>query len=61
MQTNNPRKQELEQIARKVRVLRAFSKETGFHTTRSVGTLLASLTPDELYEVAELSEISPVT
>jgi len=55
MQTNNPRNQELEQIARKVRVLRNFTKDTGFFTTRSVGTLLQNLSPDELVTVAELS------
>ena len=55
MQTNRS-KQELEQIAHKVKVLRAFTRDTGFFTTRSVGTLLQNLSPDELATVAELSE-----
>jgi hypothetical protein len=54
MQTNRS-KQELEQIAHKVKVLRAFTRDTGFFTTRSVGTLLQNLSPDELATVAELS------
>jgi len=57
MQTN--RKQELEQIAHKVKVLRAFTRETGFYTTRSVGALCQNLTPDELATVAELSTTEP--
>jgi hypothetical protein len=61
-QNNNPQRQkELEQIAHKVSVLRKLTKETGFFTTRSVGSLLSALSPDELVTVAELSEITPST
>jgi hypothetical protein len=53
MQTD--RKQELEKIAHKVKVLRAFTRDTGYFTTRSVGQLLQNLNADELATVAELS------
>jgi hypothetical protein len=57
MQQN--RKQELEQIARKVKALRAFTKDTGYFTTRSVGQLLQNLDADELATVAEMSMVEP--
>jgi hypothetical protein len=50
MQTD--RKQELEKIAHKVKVLRAFTRDTGYFTTRSVGQLLQNLNADELATVA---------
>jgi hypothetical protein len=59
MQPN--RKEELAKIAHKVKVLRAFTKDTGFFTTRSVGQLLQNLSPDELATVAELSTAEPVS
>jgi hypothetical protein len=58
---NSQRQKELEQIAHKVSVLRKLTKETGFFTTRSIGSLLAALSPDELVTVAELSDITPQT
>jgi len=57
MQPN--RKQELEKIAHKVKVLRAFTRDTGFYTTRSVGKLLQNLDEEELATVAELSMTEP--
>jgi hypothetical protein len=57
--TMTNRKQELEKIAHQVKVLRAFTRDTGFFTTRSVGALCQSLSPDELATVAELSMTEP--
>ena len=58
-QVGNNRRQELQQIAHKVKVLRAFTRDTGFFTTRSVGTLLQNLSPEELVIIAELSATEP--
>lgn len=52
-------KQNLEEIIRKVQALRTLTKTTGFFTTRSIGALLANLTPDELVEVSEKLELTP--
>ncbi|MCU1301586.1 MAG: hypothetical protein JWQ87_1870 [Candidatus Sulfotelmatobacter sp.] len=52
-------KQNLEEIIRKVQALRTLTKTTGFFTTRSIGALLAHLTPDELVEVADSLELTP--
>jgi hypothetical protein len=41
----------LQVIIEKVRELQQLTARTGFRTTRSVGELLANLTPDELVEV----------
>ena len=41
----------LQEIIEKVRHLQELTRTTGFHTTRSVGMLLANLSPDELVEV----------
>ena len=49
----------LEEVIRKVQSLRTLTKTTGFFTTRSIGALLANLTPDELVEVAEALELTP--
>jgi hypothetical protein len=54
-------KDELEQIAHKVRMLRNLTKQTGFLTSRSVGQMLEGLTADELVQVQELSEKNPPT
>ena len=51
--------QKLEQIIQKVRALRALTTSTGFMTTRSVGLLLANLSPDELVKVSEALELTP--
>ena len=52
-------KQNMEEIIRKVRALRALTKTTGFYTTKSIGALLANLTPDELVTVSEALELMP--
>jgi hypothetical protein len=52
-------KSELEEIIRKVRLLRSFTKTTGFFTTKSVGALLGRLSPDELVEVVEAFGMTP--
>lgn len=54
-------KEQLEQIAYKVRMLRNLTKQTGFFTSRSVGQMLEGLTADELVQVQELSEKNPPT
>ncbi len=56
---NSDKQHKLEEIIRKVRSLRTLTKSTGFFTTRSIGALLANLTPDELVEVAEALELTP--
>ncbi len=53
------RKQDVAEVIRKVQMLRKLTKETGFFTNRSVGQLLANLTPDELVEVAESLQLTP--
>ena len=57
LQAQEPQK--LEQIIQKVRALRALTTSTGFMTTRSVGLLLANLSPDELVKVSEALELTP--
>jgi hypothetical protein len=57
--THRPCKPELEEVIRKVTLLRKLTKETGFYTTKSVGMLLAQLSPDDLCAVAERLELSP--
>lgn len=52
-------KQKLEEVIRKVQKLRSLTKSTGFFTTRSIGALLANLSPDELVEVSEALELTP--
>ena len=54
-----PHTPKLEEIIRKVRSLRSLTKTTGFYTTRSIGVLLAGLSPDELVEVSEALELTP--
>jgi hypothetical protein len=49
----------LQDIIAKVRKLQELTRTTGFHTTRSIGLLLAHLTPDELVEVSEALHLSP--
>ena len=44
-------KRELAEVIEKVRNLLELQSRTGFRTTRSVGALLADLSPDELAEV----------
>ena len=56
---NPDRKQHLEEVIKKVRNLRSLTKSTGFFTTRSIGALLANLSPDELAEVGEALELTP--
>ncbi len=53
------RKQEVAEIISKVKKLRSLTKETGFFTNRSVGQLLASLSPDELVEVSDALQLTP--
>jgi hypothetical protein len=56
---NSDKQHKLEEIIRKVQTLRTLTKTTGFFTTRSIGALLANLSPDELVEVAEALELTP--
>jgi predicted RNA polymerase sigma factor len=56
-QQNKP--QTLEAIIEKVKALRSLSKETGFHTTRSIGQLLGNLSPDDLVQVSEALGLTP--
>ena len=56
---NQERTQKLEEVIRKVRNLRSLTKSTGFFTTKSIGALLANLSPDELAEVGEALELTP--
>jgi hypothetical protein len=51
-----PMKRDLTQIIDKVRKLKQLTRDTGFHTTRSIGALLADLSPDELVEVQSALE-----
>lgn len=53
------RKEEVAEVIRKVKQLRQLTKETGFFTNKSVGQLLAPLTPDELVEVADSLQLTP--
>lgn len=53
------RKQEVAEVIEKVKKLRQLTKETGFFTTKSVGQLLANLTPDELVEVHDSLQLTP--
>lgn len=46
-----PMKRDLQSIIEKVRHLQELTRSTGFHTTRSIGAVLADLSPDELVEV----------
>jgi hypothetical protein len=59
MPNTNPIKPENGDIARKIRLLRAHTKQTGMITTKSVNTLLARLAPDDLVEVLEALELQP--
>ena len=56
---NPERQSHLEEVIRKVRSLRNLTKDTGFFTTRSIGALLANLSPDELVEVSEALQLTP--
>jgi hypothetical protein len=49
----------LQVIIEKVRQLQDLTRTTGFHTTRSVGMLLATLSPDELVEVSKALHLTP--
>lgn len=60
MNTNNQIKPANADIVRKIRLLRAHTKQTGMITTRSEGTLLSRLAPDDLVEVLEALE-QPLT
>ena len=52
-------KRDLTEIIDKVRKLLALTRTTGFHTTRSIGMVLADLSPDELAEVSEALDLTP--
>ena len=54
-----PMKRDLKPIIEKVRNLIALTRTTGFHTSRSIGALLADLSPDELAEVSGALELTP--
>ncbi len=56
MPNTNPIKPENADVVRKIRLLRAHTKQTGMITTRSEGTLLSRLAPDDLVEVLEALE-----
>jgi hypothetical protein len=45
------KKRDLTEVIEKVRKLQQLTKQTGFHTSRSVADLLRDCTPDELVEV----------
>ena len=49
----------LHEIIEKVRKLKELTNTTGFHTTRSIGMLLANLSPDELVLVSEALHLNP--
>jgi hypothetical protein len=53
-----PMKRDLTPIIDKVRNLLALTRTTGFHTTRSIGAVLADLSPDELAEVSKALDLS---
>jgi len=55
----NTDRHNLDDIIEKVRKLRSLTRETGFHTTRSIGMLLANLSPDELVQVSEALHLTP--
>ena len=54
VRTMHNRNLSLEEIARRIRALRALSTATGFSTNRSVGELLDKLSQDELVKVGEM-------
>ena len=54
-----PMNKDLTSIIDKVRHLQELTRTTGFHTTRSIGALLADLTPDELVEVNKALTLNP--
>lgn len=58
MNTERPNNK-VEEVIKKIRSLRALSKETGFFTNRSVGALLSTLSPDELVQVSDALELTP--
>jgi hypothetical protein len=43
----------LKAIADKVLSLQTLTRETGFHTSRSIGALLANLSPDQLAAIGD--------
>ena len=55
-----PMKRDLQPIIDKVRSLKELTQTTGFHTTRSIGILLADLTPDELVLVNDALKNNPI-
>jgi len=54
-----PMKRDLTPIIDKVRKLLALTRTTGFHTSRSIGAVLADLSPDELVEVSTALDLTP--
>ena len=58
METKPPLKPALVDVVKKVRALRALTKDTGFVTGRTVGALLSQLSQEDLIRVAEALEES---
>jgi hypothetical protein len=56
-----PMKKDLTSIIDKVRDLLALTRATGFHTSRSIGALLADLSADELAEVSKALDLKQLS
>lgn len=56
-----PMKRDLTSIIDKVRDLLALTHTTGFRTSRSIGALLADLSPDELAEVSKALDLKQLS
>ncbi len=59
MPNTNNLKPENAEVVKKIRILRAYTRKTGFQTGRSVNALLAPLAPDDLVEVLTTLEQDP--
>lgn len=55
----NARPNNLNEIARKIRALRALSKVSNYSTNRTIGEMLDRLNSDELVTVGELLMLTP--
>jgi len=59
MMQNNRQPTTLNEIARRIRALRALSQVSNYSTNRTVGEMLDHLTADELVTVGELLMLNP--
>jgi hypothetical protein len=50
---------ELNEIIHKIHALRRVTKATGFFTSRTIGEMLAKLSPEDLVRVGEALELKP--